>query len=414
MRKAIKIGIGIVGLLIIIPLVYLAYDRSLMPPKPDWPVPAFTPDPKYNPNINWLRGQGNNYFMNWVELHKENNALVHYINALSSMTITEDAEGVIETIVDEGWNKPNPEAEKALRLNKKTLDEVRLGALIKNCVLPPSPYSYSGPLLNFITSRKLARLIVAAGNKLEYEKKYSQALPYYLDGIQFGKDIASKKQNLLNHMIGIAVIKMQLKPISELIKQDKLPKKDLQQVITECSRIEKEQATFASAIEIEYRTIYTVLSDTTKNGNWILSKYLFNKGHVANRFINEMQEIMSILTTKSYREFILIDWDKISYTTWPQSYTYQMAEICLLRLAQIDAAIRMYHLEKKQWPKSVDDLKPNYLTEVPLDPFINQPFHLSQDSTGMFAYSVGPDFKDDSAKLIYGEGTTNRDLGDIR
>jgi hypothetical protein len=410
MRNAIKIGIGIIGLLIVIPLIYLAYDRSLMPPKPDWPIPAFTPDPENTPKINWLKGAGNNYFLNWVESHKENNALVHYIKAFSSMTISENAESAIDTIVDEGWHKPNPEAEKALLLNKKALNEVRLGAQMRSCELPPSPYSYSGPLLDFITSRKLARLIVAAGNKLEYEKKYSQALQYYLEGMQLGKDIASKKQNLLNHMIGIAIIKMQLKPISELIKQDKLPKKDLQLVITEGARIEREQSTLTDAIEIEYLTMY----NTTQNEKWFKSEYYFNKGAVANRFVNEMQEIMSVLTTKSYQEFSRIDWDKKRYSTWPKSYTFNITEICLLRLAQVDAAIRLYHRDKKQWPKSIDDLKPKYLIEVPLDPFINQPFHLSKDSTGMFAYSVGPDFKDDKAQKIYGTDTANYQLGDIK
>ena len=90
-----------------------------------------------------------------------------------------------------------------------------------------------------------------------------------------------------------------------------------------------------------------------------------------------------------------------------------MIEICFLRLAQLQAAIQLYYLEKKQWPKGLDDLKP-YFKSMPLDPFNDKLFLWSTDSTGKpFAYSVGPDFKNDLAKIVYEPSNGVASVGDV-
>ena len=91
-----------------------------------------------------------------------------------------------------------------------------------------------------------------------------------------------------------------------------------------------------------------------------------------------------------------------------------MSEISLLRQAQIQAAIQLYHLEKKRWPKGLDDLKP-YFSTIPVDPFTDKPFLWSQDSAGRpFAYSTGPDFIDNSVKLVYDPTNGTISSGDIK
>jgi hypothetical protein len=270
--------------------------------------------------------------------------------------------------------------------------------------------------------------MVVAGRQMEYQKKYNEALQYYFDGMQFGKDIAPKDQRLVTLIISYAIINMQLDTIRELINQDKLTEKDLKQIISECVRIEKEQTTLSDAFEFECRESRTGLSnigikEQIKSNDLFGFYFVFYKGHILRNIVKLNDELKNDLATKTYQEFMQIDWEKktskdtlTKFLTapWQKAYTTTIKEICLLHLAQVDSAIRLYHLQKKQWPKSLDELKPNYLTEVPLDPFINQPFKLAEDSTGMFAYSVGPDFKDDKAKIIYGTDTADYQRGDIR
>ena len=151
----------------------------------------------------------------------------------------------------------------------------------------------------------------------------------------------------------------------------------------------------------------------------------FRRGQNLREFDQLYNELITSSTTKSYREFVQIDWASktqsplnvmIQWTVpnYLKIYKKQMVTVTKLRLAQIQSAIHLYYLKKKKWPKSLDDLKPDYLQSIPLDPFIDQPFHTSQDSTGFFTYSVGPDFKDDQAKIDYAPYANQNDPGDIR
>jgi hypothetical protein len=411
-RKGIKYGLVTLVFLLIVSLIYLAYDRSLMPPKPTWVSPP------YIPSETWEQSAAR-----FLKTRKQPNALVHYLSAFSAVTIPENLDNTIMTIIDKGWVEPYPKVKETLDLNQKAIKEIRLGAQMEQCALPPSPYILSAPIPNWRVGRKLERLMVVSGRKLEQEGSYSQAAQYYLEGMQFGKDLEQKDQTLISYLSGIAFISIPLSPLSELITADKLTDKDLTRIISQCNRIEKELPPLKGAIEVEYRTVYQFLLSWLSPIDWaLLSPITFlNKGRIFRAYADYHQEVLGTITTKSYSAFQQTDWERKMPKYWFMMIpNYRVAltrcnvTLCRLRLAQVDSAIRLYHRDKNQWPKSIDELKPNYLTEIPLDPFINQPFHLTIDSTGMFAYSVGPDFKDDSAKLIYGESTTNHNLGDIR
>lgn len=51
-----------------------------------------------------------------------------------------------------------------------------------------------------------------------------------------------------------------------------------------------------------------------------------------------------------------------------------------------------------QIPNSLDDLVPNYLPSVPLDPYTGQPLKFKKKNKGYVVYSVGPDLQDDGGK----------------
>jgi tetratricopeptide (TPR) repeat protein len=424
MRRFIIFGILIIVILIAIPIIYFVHDRSLIPPKPDWPVPAFTPDPENTPKINWLKGSGNNYFMNWVNAHKENNALVHYIKAFSSITIPESAYDTISTITEEGWYTIYPEINEVLMNNQKALEEIKIGVQMKRCKFPPAPYHLDEPILNFQVIRNLAQLIAVSGKKFENQNRYREAIQCYLDGIQFGKDIMQKDQPLVNQMIGLGVMRINLSPLLELISRKDLSETEYRQIIKQIGETENKALSIVDLVEMEHRISLSHLYQFSAI-EWLdeLGPITFlYKGRALRNCINYHNELMSSLTTKSYQDFMKIDWMKrvpkdqvndIAVLNVSKMYTLQTIELCRLRLAQIDAAIQLYHREKKQWPKSLNDLKPNYLPKVPLDPFMNQPFKITQDETGMFAYSVGPDFKNDSAKVPYDPTNGTTSLGDI-
>ena len=69
-----------------------------------------------------------------------------------------------------------------------------------------------------------------------------------------------------------------------------------------------------------------------------------------------------------------------------------------MRLLICDLAVRAYTLEQGRNPAKLADLVPEYLGEVPKDPFSGAELVYRLTSTGYLLYSVGTDRKDDGGK----------------
>jgi serine/threonine protein kinase len=63
------------------------------------------------------------------------------------------------------------------------------------------------------------------------------------------------------------------------------------------------------------------------------------------------------------------------------------------RQAHTFLSIVAYREDKGRFPQSLEDLMPNYLSQVPLDPFSNSPFHYELTSGGYLITSAGKDNK---------------------
>jgi hypothetical protein len=66
-----------------------------------------------------------------------------------------------------------------------------------------------------------------------------------------------------------------------------------------------------------------------------------------------------------------------------------------LRTAQAAIAVQRYRLASGRLPETLKDLVPDYLEEVPLDPFDGKELRYKKLETGYVIYSIGEDLKDD-------------------
>jgi hypothetical protein len=465
-----KISLGTFILVIIIPLLYLAYDRSLMPPMPEYQSPP------YVPGETWEQ-----YASRFYESSKKPNALAHYLKAYSLFSsqsyIYSDGAKEINTIFSDRWTKPYPNAEKLLAVNQPVIDEIIAGVNQRQCEFPPVAVGKNAPYFEFkytFANMIFQKLFNVLGKKMESEKKYQQALDYYLYNLQFTTDILRGKQSVDAIFMNIAFMEDNTKPILKLVINNKLKETDYRHVISAIVLIDHNQVRVADQVHLDYSHIpwkernqqfnaplvfahrlhsamdigylagksqqkgnmdkeYISQSyrDMAANPKYILSDlYLagyvfFNKGRIERNFYEFINTMDKLYTTKSYPELMKVDWnrivpkDRINYVYSSQvsntftAYREQMIETVLLRQTQIMAAIQVYRLEKKKEPNGWDELKP-YLSAIPIDAFTDKPFIWSKDSTGRsLVYSVGPDLKDDAAKIIYDptNGTTSR--GDI-
>jgi hypothetical protein len=73
----------------------------------------------------------------------------------------------------------------------------------------------------------------------------------------------------------------------------------------------------------------------------------------------------------------------------------------LIRLLEIDLAVRAYHQEQGAAPDSLAFLIPRYLAKIPVDPFSGRlPIYRQQGDDTWRLYSVGPDGQDDGGSPI--------------
>jgi hypothetical protein len=66
-----------------------------------------------------------------------------------------------------------------------------------------------------------------------------------------------------------------------------------------------------------------------------------------------------------------------------------------VRLMRTDMALRLYRLEKSSYPARLEELVPQYLDSVPIDPFSEKPLIYKPQTNSYLLYSIGPDRKDD-------------------
>lgn len=63
-------------------------------------------------------------------------------------------------------------------------------------------------------------------------------------------------------------------------------------------------------------------------------------------------------------------------------------------LCQLSIALGKYRLKHGQFPKSLDQLAPNFLASIPIDRFTGKPLTFQSDGKGILVYSVGWDLED--------------------
>ena len=60
--------------------------------------------------------------------------------------------------------------------------------------------------------------------------------------------------------------------------------------------------------------------------------------------------------------------------------------------------ISRYQLKNSRFPEKLNDLVPDFLMIVPIDPFDGKPMKYTRTDKGVVVYSIGPDMVDNGGK----------------
>ena len=255
--------------------------------------------------------------------------------------------------------------------NAETLRLLRLG-LTRQCSVPPeAAMTNTAGMLNDLSGMKrLVQLLAAEGRLREMDNQPTEAARSYLDAIRFGNEI-SRGGFLINRLVGIACEAIGRSPLAKLVPS--LKPEAARQIIAELEKIEHTHVTWDEALRNENRFLRHQLRANPNPVIWATSLW-------------QLRGAMRRAAEKHNRV------------------------LACERLLAVELALRCYQAEKARPPARLAELVPNYLSQVPPDPFTGQPLVYRPQGSNWLLYSIGPDGVDDGGKPVGRGSLSNGDL----
>jgi hypothetical protein len=90
---------------------------------------------------------------------------------------------------------------------------------------------------------------------------------------------------------------------------------------------------------------------------------------------------------------------KVALPSLSRAVTHWVRHVALLRCAQAGLAAERFRMAEGRWPESLDELVPEYIDAVPLDPFDEQPLRYKVEADRIVIYSISENEVDDGGDL---------------
>ena len=188
---------------------------------------------------------------------------------------------------------------------------------------------------NVVGFKSLARLLAGEGRSAEYEGKLNAASTGYLDTMQFGQE-CSRGGVMIERLVGVAAENIGLTEVRRLLPS--LPAQEVQNIMSRLQKLDASHDPPAVNLEAE--------------AEWVKCSF-----SLWEQFMHQIHPTMR----KNFREV------RDNFTS--KVNALQVAR----RSALVEAAARLFELEKGRRPTGYADLVPAYLPTTPLDPTTGKP-----------------------------------------
>jgi hypothetical protein len=254
------------------------------------------------------------------------------------------------------WNLDKDALCGLVSSNAEPLRLLRLG-LTRKCSFPTDvALTNQGWMIGELPHLKYCALLFRAEGQLaEMDGRPGDAADSYLLAIRFGNEI-SRGGFLINRLVGVACEAIGQVALAKLVPSLVPPK--AVGVAKELETIDHERVSF----------------DEIK--------------HNERRFG----------THELFKQRNPINWITGAWEAWKMMQRYETRNKILVaheRLLATELALRCYRSERGRVVARLDDLIPNFLSNVPLDPFTEQPMIYRPGATNWLLYSFGQDGIDD-------------------
>jgi hypothetical protein len=324
-------------------------------------------------------------------------------------------------------------ADEVIKANAATFAELEKGLACQHYQAPPFDHQNG---IHWLQSQKcLAQLLSLKSKRAHLAGDYAETGKAGLQGLQLGQQATNESNILIGWLVGVALQQIALVRLEILVADPKTPEPVLREILATLTQQTPSMFAngFKNAILGDYRwTKKTMLQDIQKD--W------FKKYHpIASRFIWIPYAYKSNMTLSLFADddrLVIANADrpyakvKLDFPSQPQLPADTFGKVIfyakpngigrflfidgasglpksLGKKCQIQAcfaalrlkiALRLYELKHGELPDTLNALVPEYLTEIPKDPYDDQPFRYSKTEKKVWA--VGCDLIDHGGKTM--------------
>lgn len=250
----------------------------------------------------------------------------------------------------------------------------------------------------------------------------------------FGNLIQKNAECLIHYLVGVAIVNLALEQMQDLAREPDLPAQDLQALAASLNALCPFDAGLVRALKTECRCSANLVEqlsagrtdwlDVFALGNvqrsfkaralnrTLRSRYIFQPHKTLGLLQNDYRALIQAVP-RIYAQMDLRDEPKFGqhWTDWVrpnalgQLYRLLMLPAmrhtlktrcradCMLSGAQLVVAGNRYQRDRGRWPEALAELEPDYLPEIPRDPYDGQPLRYSAEKG--IVWSVGENLTDE-------------------
>ena len=311
--------------------------------------------------------------------------------------------------------------------NRETLAQLR--AAFRHEYMTPPRYGFSAAFPELARFRSTARVLAAEGRLAEREGRYGDAARSYLDCIRMGSNVP-RGGPLIHYLVGVAIQAIGTVPLQRSV--DHLDAATAKRAARELARLDGAAPSAADALlrerdwslmsqrdmfrkhryPQEYIGLISGGSGSGSGSNiqeqWDgLALFFWSKSDILRNYSRYMDAVVNNMRQPYYAHPPDPPYppDPFNRGTAPAYSGAGFAgarEHALMRVAQVQLAVRAYTLEHGAPPPNARALVPAYLPKLPDDPFAPQPITYRLKQGKPLIYSLGPDGVDNGGTPIKG------------
>lgn len=387
-----------------------------------------------------------------VEVQEKDNAFYDLNRAIEELDFLHEKEEMIKEIIKgKGWNKKL--VENTLEQNKKALSFFEKGIVLSVLQFPwfqdPEQYTTSTRLPSVGEYRRLADIVALKSlfffEKREEEKAFDEALKI----VKFGELMQNSPRTCaILYLVGMAIERRGLSVIRILTEKTSLPPEIIKKYAEKIdSDFESRKEKAKELLKGEYITIANVINRYGRTKKMaeeitgslrlpvylrimIKSPYFYKPNQTKRLYFETLQKQIKNFDKDYYEEVEPMSYELIDFLLdegviltensigklFISLIFLDMGESLFSQICKMDFSVKStnllmvikeYKIKEGKIPESLSELVPEYISELPKDPFNGEPIKYS--SSKKIIYSVGRDLLDSGGSIQEEEYFFNMD-----